>query len=425
MPRAPAIACLHLAPWPLTLLERQHPGVPVAVLSEGRHGEGGRKVVHANGMAIAAGVQVGMRESAALSRCPDLHAEVISGPTANAAWNELLELLYARYSDRVEGQGGLAFMVVSPGAAQELAAALQASVGLAHSREVAHLAALRATPGTVKAVTGMQENGQAEKLFLQLTPLAHLHVLGVKPEKVEQLRFLGLTGLADLHKWSAGQREAFLGVDAARRLNRFLKGERQKTVQRYQPGQVIEAALTPEAPLGEPAQVEAALKDLMPAVWQELRGRTAAYLTLHADTIGGRLSATRKLKWPLEEKSLHHLAQLLIAETDALSLGMDTLTVQLSGLQQPSRMVGLWAGVAELEVTSQVLDRYPDALVKVHWLDPYAYATDAMYEWVDWLTGEVRVHALTPPRARFVPVRNEPHQQAVNRVLAFFEGVSP
>lgn len=413
------IACLNLAPWPLVMLEKEHPGLPVAVL-----GEGNRKVMYANGLALEAGVQPGMRETAAFSRCPDLHAEVVSGPTALAAWNELLELLYARYSDRVDGKDGLAFLVIGLPAAQELAAALHAPMGLAESREVAQLAALRAEPGQVKALTGMQVGGSAEKLFLQLTPVHHLRVLGVSAEKIEQLRFLGITGLADLWKWSAGQREAFLGVDAAKRLNRFLKGERQQAVQRYQPGQVIEAALTPEAPLSEPGQSEAALADLLPVVWGELRGRTAAYLTLHADTLGGRLSGTRKLKWPIDVDGLQRLAALILAETDALSLGVDSFTVQLSGLQQPGRMVGLWAGIAELEVTTQVLDRYPDALVRVHWLDPFAYATDAMYEWVDWLTGEVRPTAMTPQRPSFIP-RKESHQQAVSRVLAFFEGASP
>ncbi|RJF75562.1 Y-family DNA polymerase [Deinococcus cavernae] len=413
------VACLNLAPWPLTLLEKRHPGVPVAVL-----GEGNRQVVYANGLALDAGVQPGMRETAALSRCPDLHAEVVSGPTSSAAWNELLELLYARYSDRVEGRDGLAFLVISLGAAQGLAAALHASVGIAESREVAQLASLRAAPGQVMVVTGKQAGEQAEKLFLQLTPLSHLHVLGVTPEKIEGLRFLGITGLADLWKWSSGQREAFLGVDAAKRLNRFLKGERQKAVQRYQPGQVIEATFTPEAPLTEPCQSEAALHDLVPIVWNELRGRTAAYLTVHADTMGGRLSGTRKLKWPLDTTGIQHLADVILAETEALALGVDSLSVQLSGIRQPGRMVGLWAGVAELEVTSQVLDRYPDALVKVHWLDPYAYVADAMYEWVDWLTGEVRPTVMTPKRPHFIP-RKESHQQAVNRVLAFFEGASP
>ena len=412
------VACLNLAPWSLTLLTRQHPSVPVAVLSEGS-----RKVIHVNELALAAGVQAGMRESAALSRCPELHAEVVSGPTASAAWNELLELLYARFSDRVEGEPGLAYLMVSEGRARELAAALHAPVGLASSKEVALLAALRAKSGEVKAVIGVEEHGQAEKLFLQLTPLKDLWALGVNRELVEQLRFLGVTGLADLWKWSAAQREAFLGVDAGKRLARFLKGERTLQIQRYAPGQVIEGHLEVDAPIEEPAQLEAALLDVVPPLWAELRGRTAAYLTLQAETIGGKLSATRKLKWPLDEAGLGRVALLALADTPALSLGIDRLTVQLSGLQQPSRMVGLWAGLAELEVTKQVLDRYPEALVRVHWLDPYSYVADAMYEWVDWQTGEVRLTGLTPKRPAPSPVQKR--QKSIERVLAFFEGRQP
>lgn len=79
MPARTHVACLNLAPWALTLLEKQHSGVPVAVLSEAR------RVLHVSGLAREAGVQVGMRETAALSRCPELHAEVVSGPTAQAA----------------------------------------------------------------------------------------------------------------------------------------------------------------------------------------------------------------------------------------------------------------------------------------------------------------------------------------------------
>jgi nucleotidyltransferase/DNA polymerase involved in DNA repair len=382
-----AVACVLLAPWPLTLLARQHPGVPVAVL-----GETTRKVVFASPEALEAGVQPGMREVAALSRCPDLHAEVVSAPTATAAWAELLETLYARYSDRVEGrEPGLAYLKLRVPAARELAAALHAPVGLGESLEVAQLAALRARAGEVQEVMpGM------EKPFLMLSRAEHLRVLGLTPAHIERLRFLGITTLADLWTWNAAQREAFLGVDTGKRLNRFLRGERTTAVAKYVPARVIEASLSADAPLHEPGAAELALNDLMPALVQELRGRTCAYLTLHAETVGGRLSSTRKLKWPLDAQGLRRVAGLALGETDALSLGVDTLTVQLSGLQQPSRMVGLWAGLADLEVTRDLLDRFPEALVKVEWLDPFAYTADAQYQWVDWLTGAVRAGAMTP-----------------------------
>ena len=42
--------------------------------------------------------------STSLSSCPKLHAEVVTAPVAQAAWNDLLEQLYARYSDRVKGR---------------------------------------------------------------------------------------------------------------------------------------------------------------------------------------------------------------------------------------------------------------------------------------------------------------------------------
>lgn len=49
----PTIACVHLGPWPLTLLAERHPGVPADVLNERR------RVLHATPDALAAGVTSG------------------------------------------------------------------------------------------------------------------------------------------------------------------------------------------------------------------------------------------------------------------------------------------------------------------------------------------------------------------------------
>ena len=410
----PHVACLRLAPWPLNLLTRQHPDVPVAVLTEGR------RVFHASPDAEALGVQPGMRETAALSRCPELHTEVVTAPVAQAAWNDLLEQLYARYSDRIEGREvGVAYLSIGPAAARELAAALHAPVGVASSLEVAQLAALRAKLGEVREVPV-----GGEKVFLSFTPIQDLQALGLSAAHVERLRFLGVRGLADLLKWSASQREAFLGVDTAKRLARFLKGERTAKPHRYVSGRVIESSLSFDAPLMEPGQAEAALGDLLPVLVEPLRGKTAAYLTVHADTLGGRLTATRKLKWPLDEQALGRVAILALEDTHALTLGIDALTVQFSGLQQPARMVGLWAGLADLEVTRTVLDRFPEALVRVRWLDPFAYCTDAMYEWVDWTTGLVRATPMTPVKPP-PPTPVQRREKAAQRMVAFFEGIEP
>ncbi|GGB76658.1 Y-family DNA polymerase [Deinococcus soli (ex Cha et al. 2016)] len=414
--RTPSLtACVLLTPWPLEHVRRQHPGVPVAVLNEAR------RVLQACPQAAQSGVVAGMRETAALSRCPDLHAEVVPAPEAQTIWADLLEQLYARFSDRVEGRtGGVAFLALSASGARDLATALHAPVGLASSRELAHLAALRAAPGEVKEASP----GAAEQAFLRLTPLTHLIALGVPLSALEKLHFLGLRDLGGLMAWSAAQREAFLGVDVGKRLNRFLKGECTTAVEKHRPGQVLEASLAFDLPLTEPAQLDAALRDLLPGLIAELRGRLAATLTVHADTIGGRLSGTRQLKWPLDDLALTRVAGLALQDAAALPLGIDRLTVQLGGLAQPGRMVGLWAGLADLEVTKTVLSRFPDALVRVEWLDPWAYATDAHYAWVDWVTGQVRAREMTPRRS-WAPKPAVRREQAVQRVLAFFEGRDP
>lgn len=384
------VVCALLSPWPLHLLVRAHPGLPVAVL-----GEHDRRVLYVNEAAALQGVTPGLRESAALSRCPELHAEVVSGPSAKTAWTELLETLYARYSDRVDGRTpGVAFLTCSVPVARELAVALNAQVGVADSLEVAHLAALRAHPGEIKEI-----ESSAEKTYLPFSLTGHLHVLGLTLEQVRKLQFLGVRGLADLMKWSAGQRQAFLGVDVGKRVNRFLKGERTGTVSRYVPAQMLDAALGFDDPLYEPGEVEAVLLRLVPDLYAGLLGRTAAYLTLHAETVGGRLTSTRKLKWPLLESGIRRLALRMLLETDALPLGLDGLTVSFSGLQQPSRQVGLWSGLTELDVVHDVLERFPSALVRVEWRNPYALTADAQYVWVDWLSGAERPRPMAAGRA--------------------------
>ncbi|MFC4455233.1 Y-family DNA polymerase [Deinococcus sonorensis] len=383
----PLIACVHLASWALSVVSREHPGLPVAVLSETTH-----RVLQVNHLALGAGVRPGLRYAAAVSRCPDLHAEVAAGPRLATAWRELLDLLYSRFSDRIEGPlPGTVFLTCTLRQAQELAASLNAPVGLAASQEVAQLAALRAQPGQVREITP-----DVEHALLPITPLAHLHVLGLTDEQLQQLAFLGLACLGDLLKWSAAQRSAFLGSALGRRLSSFLKGERRTTIQRWTPGEVIKETLTFDLPLHEPGQLQAALQDLMPAVYRHLRGRTAAYLTVHADTPGGRLTASRKPKWPLDERGLCRVAGLAVGDADALVLGIDRLTVQLSGFVQPSRQVGLWAGLQELDVIREVLDRYPAAFVRVQWGNPHALTADQQYHWVDWLTGEAQLRPLTP-----------------------------
>jgi hypothetical protein len=375
------IACVRLSPWALVVAEQDHPGVPLAVLDQGG------RVQHVGALALQAGVTPGLRLSAARSRCPALQAEVLDAPALATRWRELQELLYARFSDRVAAPSpGLALLTATPLQARELAALLQAPVGLAASQEVAQLAALRARPGTVQSLLPHQEPA-----LLPLTPLAHLQVLGLDAEQIQQLTFLGLGCLGDLLAWSAGQRAAFLGAALSSRLGRFVRGvDRTARVPRWTPGELLEVHLHLDAPLQEPAQLDAALNELMAQLWPRLRGRTARYLQVQAQTVGGQLSATRLPKWPLDARGLQRVAAAAVQASGALPLGIDALRVQLSGFGAGARQLGLWPGVRELDAVGALLERFPQALVRVQWLDTHAYVHDAQYRWVDGLSGAER-----------------------------------
>lgn len=406
------IACLLLQSWSLKLLTRQYPGVPAAVLTDGG------RVICADQMAIDAGVTPGQPLHAALSRCPELHAEVGCPAQASAAWAEVLELIYSGFSDRVHSpQEGLAFVKTGLGPARQLAALFGAPVGLGSSTELAQLAALRALPGEVRTAG----TSQAEQAFLMLTPLPHLSALGLTERHIERLQFLGIDGLAALMKWSAAQREAFLGVETGRRLNRFLRGERTSALPLHQAPLLLSRSLEPDAPLTEPGEAAAALIELASGLWEELQGRTAAQLRVKACTLAGEAQATRQLKRRLDARDLARLAELTLQETQALPLGIERLTRELSGLSRPARMTSLFARTKDLDVTGDLLRRFPQALVKVEWLDEYAYVADARYRWVDWVSGEPCPRRLTPlppepsPRLRRVADPVRAHQR-------FFEG---
>lgn len=400
------VACVRLEPYALRLLEGRQPGVPVAVLE-------GRKVAHANDLARLQGVTPGLPLVAALSRCPELHAEEVSAPTVQTEWARLLEGLYGGYSPRVHGpQPGTVWLSLTPEAARELAVSLHAPLGLARTQELALLAAQRATVGEVKAVLP-----GAEEVFLALTPLGHLLPLGLSKQNLQHLHFLGLRDVRDLGKWGAGQRAALLGKES-RIVADLLAGKGNASVPLYQPREVIELRLSFDAPLEEPGQLEAALADLLPEWPTAFRGRVCSYLSVRAETVGGTLSGTRRLKWPLELKGLRRVACLALVDSGALTLGVDALTVRFSGFAQPSRQIGLWPDVRELDAVRGVLDRFPHALVRVGWRDVFAPVVDAQFVWTDFQTNEERPHRNAPQ----VPLA--PPRRAPITARAFFEAPS-
>ena len=163
----------------------------------------------------------------------------------------------------------------------------------------------------------------------------------------------------------------------------------------------VEVTLTFEDPVHGPGELGRSLRSLSERASEALGGRNAARLLLRAATAGGTLEAAREAKGDLRDaRTLERLAALILDDLgpDAFALGLDGLTLRLSGLHRPARQVSLWDNVAASEATRAVLARYPYALVRVEWLSSGQYGFDLQYRWVDVTGGASRQAESPAPR---------------------------
>ena len=156
-------------------------------------------------------------------------------PVLSAAWDALIESLFA-YSPQIEPVSmGRVYLTLREEGARELAGLMGAQVGLAESRETALLAALSARSGEARVVSEA-----AVSSFLQPLPLSVLFGTGLSEKNLERLRILGVRTVGELLSWSKGQQSAFLGKDAIS-LRPYLYGPRSAKITSYRPTPQIEA----------------------------------------------------------------------------------------------------------------------------------------------------------------------------------------
>lgn len=377
------IAALVLEPFALWLAEREHgSAIPLAVTDAGR-------VLHANTLALEGGVQAGMRVSGALSRLPMLHTIPLSGPACQAAWAEVARTLPI-YSPRVELLSlGRALLTLKPSAASELARALNGSIGLADTRELALLAALHTGNGQVQLVT-------SEKEFRQSLPLEVLRQVGLSADLLERLQWLGLNTVGDLLRWSKAQQAAYLGAEFTT-LKPYLHGANSGGVQTAKLETEVSARLDFNEPIYEPFELEAAAAELTPLLLSALQGRTPQHLTVKAGVAGVTLSATRPLKEGVRTPAPLTRAMLrTLQDADAAQYGIETLEVTLTALTRPAMQDDLWNRTAARSAADLAERRFPGVMRQVQWLDPHSLASDTAYRWISSLT-QTPERAETPP----------------------------
>ncbi len=121
-----------------------------------------------------------------------------------------------------------------------------------------------------------------------------------------------------------------------------------------------------------------------------LDGKAASRLSVIALSHGLELKATRFSKAPLQRTGeVTRLALLTLEDTRAQPLGIDALSVELSGLTQPAKQGTLWPQKERLErAVAAVEARFPNAVLKLSQDDPYSLASEHNIRFVVRSTGE-------------------------------------
>jgi len=364
-----------------------------------------KRVVHASRVAKRAGITPGMSLAAANAKRDDLRTVAAMSPHLQATWEALVEEI-AGLTRTLEapGQGRLLLELEPPDAVQ-LAWAYGVRAGGARSVEMAHIAALIASPGTLRVV-----EAEREEALLDALPLYVLKGLGLSPASQERLAWLGIRNTGQLRTWKKAQLSAYLGKEAIPLLP-YLYGPRRTTLGSYIPPPTVKASYAFEEPALEPFQIVPVLEKFAGELAEQLAGRAAYRLTVVAEAHKLALKATRLAKEALNDAlSIFRLAMLTLDDTRAPPLGIETLSLELGALSRPSRQGSLWSQRESVERAARaVCARFPKALLRVHEADPHTLIPEHRYRLVTWDTAEeVHHEELEHPNNRPVRPAGEP-----------------
>lgn len=380
-------------PFPLWLATWETPsliGIPLVSLAKGR-------VVHASKTAKQVGITAGSSLATALAKAPDLEVVEAASPYLEASWERLVEELSGLTFDLESPKQGRLLMVLEPADAVQLAESYNVRVGLAETVETAVVAALIASPGKVRRI-----DADYQDTLLDALPLYMLRGLGLSAGTGERLKWLGIEQVGQLRAWKKAQVSAYLGAEA-KELMPYLFGPYRTSLERYVPAPHISAQLVFDEPMSEPHALYPALEALAAQLVEKLKGRAASRLTVRAVSQGLEFKATRISKIPLRQLGeTNRLALLTLDDTHAQPLGIDTLTLELSGLSRPAKQGALWPQKERIEqAVAAVEARYPKALLKITEADPYALASEHTVHFVVRSTGEeVSRETVAPDRER-------------------------
>lgn len=391
------IAALCFDPLPLYLAQRADPALAQAALVCVED----QRVLHASAAAHRLGITPGMRLSGARMRVEGLQVVDAREPDIEHAWEALLHELHAITPWLEEGghpggrRRGRVFLQLDSAEAQTLAERYGARAGAAESREIAELAALASHAGACRTVT---PGGEAS--FLARLPLRFLKGVGASGKNLTRLHWLGLATVGELAGWSASQLRSYLGAEGEALLP-YLHGPYRTRLRPRRTPEVLRRSLAFDEPAREPHQLLPALERLADALERALAGRAARRLTLTAGLAGDQRSATRLSKRPLARaQQIRQQALFALQDSGAtaagLGAGIERLTVELASPRRLGIQSGLWRAREQRQrALEATLERYPAAMVRFAWRDPYAEADDLAWGWERLTAADVVVAGAT------------------------------
>jgi nucleotidyltransferase/DNA polymerase involved in DNA repair len=287
----PRFFCLSLPDFPAWAAARNDTdlrGKPLVIYASG-------KVIAASPAAHAAGIQTGWSVSRAQARMPGLIALPQDHQTTHAAWQEVLAALYDLTPCIESIRPGLALAdirpesIVIPLLREWQAHGGSARGGLADDRTAAELAALTASPGSLRRI----KPGRSAA-YLQCVPVNVLQHVGIQSRTIERIGWFGWKSVGHLRALT--RRQCVAQFADGETLYHYAQADDVRPVATYKLPPTIRMHYAFEQAVREPGEIELVLHHLIEQACQELNHRTAGSLAVGLETPQGWLYGRRLLR---------------------------------------------------------------------------------------------------------------------------------
>ena len=352
------------------------PDLPARAAQDGL-GVSGPVIVESRGRVVSPRSLFGLPTDRARGLMPEARVVIRRPALEHAYWDRVLEAVFTITPLIVDqGMGRLLCAPDDVPRLRRLIEATEAQAGFARTRTLAMIAAVSARPGGIVTV---DEDDVSR--FLEQTPVSALQditELELDEETVERLQLFGLSSVGRLRMLTRRHLNAQFG-ELGIRLHGFIQSvSAVSPLPLYRPAPEIRERERFDDEEREPDALIAAAEVCLDRAVERLDRRRAARLDValldRADVPAFR--SARVLRIPLSDKQpLLTQISTLIRELSAPDRRVWGVDIRLATLLPPAvEQLPLFRPRATPhEITAPLTKRFPNAIKRIHVLDPHAY----------------------------------------------------